>query len=245
MTSGQAVRFLHQLDSRHSGVDPHVWILDLDRPGGTAPDHGGEFQSESPGAPIDEKLVRRRRQEMSRRLTLRVIADVVGVPQSQLELTTDAHGRPSVARDTVLEAKRHLLPDFSVAHSENVFAIGVTFVGRIGVDVELLRPRTETPTPPNDLLTALEKDWIRTIPPDDRPLALLCAWTAKEAMVKAVGHGAAFGIERVETAPLPDGSLRIARLGDSERIAEGWDLVHQVVAVGGTPAIVAVVTSAS
>lgn len=237
------MRLLRRLDDHIDDDSPRVWVIDLDDPTGLAIPAVPDLPSGVGASPPDQAVVRRRRMAMSKYLTLNLLAQLAGVAATELHLTTDDHGRPAVDLDSSPANWRARALDFSVAHADNVFAIGVTFEGRIGVDVETFLPDEMLSSASSAVLTAAEAKWIKSLSADERPLAFLKAWTAKEALVKAVGLGASFGMGLVETTTREDGALRIARLNESEQLAAGWNLEHQALVVGASKAVVAVVTS--
>lgn len=243
MRAESSVRLLRRLDDHIDDDSPRVWVIDLDDPAGLALPIVPDLRNGVGASPHDQAVVRRRRMAMSKYLTLNLLAQLAGVAATELHLTTDDHGRPAVDLDSSPANWRARALDFSVAHADNVFAIGVTFAGRIGVDVETFLPDDTLSSASSVVLTAAEANWIESLPTDERPSALLKAWTAKEALVKAVGLGASFGMGLVETAAREDGTLRIARLNESGQLAAGWNLDHHDVTVGASTAVIAVVTS--
>jgi 4'-phosphopantetheinyl transferase len=156
-------------------------------------------------------------------------------------LTKDALGRPALdaARMSASPAAKEL--DFSCSHSENLFAMGVMREGRIGIDLEILRPEN-VPAPANCReLSPDEKSWILALPAQDRLLAFYHCWTAKEALLKALGLGVSFGMEQIEIARNAAGQHSLSKIAGSRQLAEGWSLEHRRIKIGQVTAIVAVV----
>ena len=100
-----------------------------------------------------------------------------GVPGNQVVLADTPLGRP------VAEGG----PEFNVSHSRTSLLIGISWSGRVGVDVEYLRdPDSEF------LLTAMterEREQDRRIGAFDRQWFRYLLWTRKEAASKAAGVG--------------------------------------------------------
>ncbi|GLH73031.1 peptide synthetase [Geothrix limicola] len=94
--------------------------------------------------------------------------------------------------------------------------------GRLGVDLERLRPSEALQAASKAFLPA-ERDWADR-QPEPRWKALLRLWTAKEAILKALGHGFATGLDQVELGPDGRGGLKLLRLFGREALAEGWHL---------------------
>ena len=76
----------------------------------------------------------------------------------------------------------------------------MTSEGRIGVDIEVFRPENVRSLIPCQELAPAEQAWILALPEGKRPLAFYHCWTAKEALLKALGLGVSFGMEQIEIA---------------------------------------------
>ena len=81
------------------------------------------------------------------------------------------------------------LPDhdvsFSISHSHDVVACAVTAVGRIGIDIEQVRPLIWEDY--QDCFTLSE--WENVVSAPDRERQVLEFWTMKESLLKADGRG--------------------------------------------------------
>jgi 4'-phosphopantetheinyl transferase len=95
-----------------------------------------------------------------------------------------AHGKPRV------EGARAL--SFSLSHSASCAIVAIAFdSGEVGVDVEVSRPRRHLDRLAARVMTETEYAAWRTTPSPEQPGAFLRVWTAKEAILKATGHGLA------------------------------------------------------
>lgn len=107
-----------------------------------------------------------------------------------LAVETDPGGRPRLSGG----------PAVSLAHTGRHGLIALSRAGPVGVDIEPVRRDL-----PLDALAAeaLAPDelaaWCR-LPPADRPAAFAAAWTAKEAVLKALGLGLTVDPRRVVVA---------------------------------------------
>jgi len=68
---------------------------------------------------------------------------------------------------------------------------------------------------------------------------LLALWTAKEAVLKALGQGFAFDPNQVELGPDGQGGLALHRLCGSEALAAGWRITLEERMVAGRPHLLA------
>ena len=98
----------------------------------------------------------------------------------ELEFERDAFGRPRLARP-------RLALDFNVAHSGGLVVCGVVGSGRIGVDVEEVRPIDVALA--GSVFAAEELRYVTDAAPATALRRFYDVWTLKEAYLKAVGTG--------------------------------------------------------
>lgn len=130
-----------------------------------------------------------------------LVARYAGVPMAAMQWRRGEHGKPE-------------LPDsdlaFNVSHSGSTTLLALARNAMLGVDVEhprriarrrALLARCFTPAEQARIEGAAESDSV-----------LLRHWAAKEAVVKAIGRGIAYGLHKIELAPATDQELALARL---------------------------------
>lgn len=125
------------------------------------------------------------------------LADAWGLAPESLVLTRDAFGRPHLDGGT-----HHI--DLNWSHSGDwliaAYAEGAQIGGmRVGIDIELLRPRPKALALAQRFFAPEETAWLATLA--DQPARLQHAftrlWCAKEAVLKAHGRGLSFGLEKL------------------------------------------------
>lgn len=145
----------------------------------------------------------------------RVLATYVGVHADDILLTDGEHGRPSLAPS--------LMPSlgFNWSHSGNhaLIAVGKNVVP--GIDVERRRDRPRALEIAQRYFTREESDALASLPTEQRHVAFLELWTAKEAVLKAIGRGIAFGLDRLNIVGCAD-DLALDRL-DGDDVTR-WQL---------------------
>lgn len=127
---------------------------------------------------------------------------------------------------------------FNLSHSEGVAIVAVASDGRVGVDVEAVRPRAALAAIAARYFDPSERAWLADtaagLPGDAadaavdaaadaavdaranddtavaRSAAFYTVWTAKEALTKAVGTGLSAGFRRFTVAVAADGALAVA-----------------------------------
>jgi 4'-phosphopantetheinyl transferase len=119
----------------------------------------------------------------------RTLAAYRGCGIDEVVLELGAHGKPALA-DGVLA--------FNLSHSGSHAVLALARGIEVGVDIEV-------PTRPRPLVAlarryfcAAEADTIAAAGDGDREHRFLRLWTAKEAVLKALGRGLAFGLDRLE-----------------------------------------------
>ena len=154
-----------------------------------------------------------------------VLARYAGLPADALPLTLDAYGKPHL---TVPNA-----PDFNLSHSGGVVLLVIAHAVAPGVDVEALRPRPRALQLAQRFFTVDEAAALAALPETDRQLAFYRLWTAKEAVLKALGHGLAFGLDRVGFRVEAGGAaVRPQQFAGAAAPASGWQL-HALAPVPG------------
>jgi 4'-phosphopantetheinyl transferase len=118
-----------------------------------------------------------------------VLAQYAGVPLSGLALIADAYGKPRLAVPPSL--------GFNLSHCGDVALLAIGHGIELGVDVEALRPRPRALQLAQRYFTPDEAAALAILSEDERQQAFYRLWTAKEAVLKALGRGLAFGLNRV------------------------------------------------
>jgi phosphopantetheinyl transferase len=177
-----------------------VWTIDLDQP---------PFVVDALRALLDEtetsEVAARRDDTLRNRYavahgalrmilgaTLNVAPDAVVIERSCLRCGDPAHGKPRVAGAAI---------DFSLSHAESYAVIAVAAGTRIGIDLEVIHPRSRLDALAQRVLSAEEHaDWL-DVPSALQLRAFLERWTAKEAFLKATGTGIYVQLRDVPVEP--------------------------------------------
>jgi 4'-phosphopantetheinyl transferase len=129
------------------------------------------------------------------------------------------HGKPEVPGSAI---------SFSLSHSQSFAVVAVATGARVGVDIEVVRPRARLDALAHRVLSPEEHaDWL-DFPPTAQLRAFLERWTAKEAYLKAIGTGISVPLQDVPLEPegwsvisFPSPPDTVARVA-----AEGYATVH-------------------
>ncbi|WP_411833748.1 4'-phosphopantetheinyl transferase family protein [Pseudoxanthomonas mexicana] len=146
-----------------------------------------------------------------------VLAQALGVADPQaLPIRREARGRPWL--DAPLA---HL--DTGWSHSGDQLLVALGDARRVGVDLERLRPRPRALLLAERFYHPQELRWLLGLPPEQQEAAFVRLWCAKEAVLKAHGHGLSFGLERFWVGE-QDGQLRVLESHRDLGPAEQWRL---------------------
>jgi 4'-phosphopantetheinyl transferase len=124
-----------------------------------------------------------------RSATRRILADLLGIDTADLPLETSSHGKP-------LLSQPYDGLHFNLSHCADMALLAVCVDGPVGIDIE-----SESRAP--YLLECLDSfchaEEIAELPANEEPRArrLLEIWTAKEAVLKALGTGLSHPPEQV------------------------------------------------
>jgi 4'-phosphopantetheinyl transferase len=113
-----------------------------------------------------------------------ILGRYLGLPAAAIVLADGAHGKPRLSR-----AEHGLHLHFNVAHSGDLALVAVSANCEIGVDVERLRPVSHWEEIAIRYFHEAEVQKILARSSGEREVTFLRCWTAKEAVLKALGVG--------------------------------------------------------
>ncbi|WP_337061754.1 4'-phosphopantetheinyl transferase family protein [Kineococcus sp. G2] len=171
-----------------------------------APEHGERrldelLENESRRAAGFRGPVDRARSATAALLLRRAVAELTGVPEAGARTSrwcrncgsTGDHGRPVALGDDGL-----VLPGvhLSASHAGGAVLVAASADAPVGVDVELVRG-VRFPGFDEAALSPRERTALGAVPPAERDAWRARAWTRKESLLKATGHGLAVAPHRV------------------------------------------------
>jgi 4'-phosphopantetheinyl transferase len=166
-----------------------------------------QFQFEAP-----------RRRFLAARLALRrLLGEYLEMPAANVSLAYSRFGKPLLG-----EPHGDLLR-FNLAHTSNLVLVAVTRGCDVGVDIEQLRPVHHLESIARRYLHPAEAKDILAAPPQLRHETFLRCWTAKEAVIKAIGTGLtdSLGTFRVPIADTRGTRVELPEFGDG-RATRCW-----------------------
>lgn len=147
------------------------------------------------------------------------LAGCLGVAAPDVPLHRDVHGRPG------LDGPGR---DCNWSHSGDRLLVALGEGVRVGVDVEVARPRPKALEIARRYFHADEAVALARLPPGARDAAFLRLWCAKEAVLKAHGRGLAHGLDRFAVGGFDAAGepLRLRRVDPGLAPREAWTLAE-------------------
>jgi 4'-phosphopantetheinyl transferase len=124
-----------------------------------------------------------------------VLGERLGVVPSELTFTRDARGRPRLAEGEC--PNQHAKLDFNISHAGSYALIALAEGRRVGVDIEKFHPNSDWDTLTTVVFSPSEAVHVASLPEDLRCNAFYDTWTAKEALLKALGTGLSAGMTHI------------------------------------------------
>lgn len=168
------------------------------------------------------KLKRKQREYIiSRGMLRRILGQVLKRDPAGLEFAYTEHDKP------VLEITRRGLPVcFNVTHSHEQTLIALSLGHVLGIDIELVRPDVQFRQLAKRFFSAQEARELETYTEAGLPRAFFACWTRKEAFVKALGDGIAFGLNEFSVSVNPfDNAVALTTHWDPDEAGK-WSLVN-------------------
>jgi len=170
---------------------------------------------------------RPRREFVLTRAGLRnLLGQWTGIPADRISFGQNAAGKPHLDQHRGQD-RESVHTHFNVSHSHGVSLIAICPNREIGVDLEPVRDLRSREAlarrwfHPEEVKALEQKSW--------EPAAFFAIWTAKEAVVKALGTGLGFGMDEVWIEVADPARPVLRQLGKSDSKPIGWTLIGQSV----------------
>jgi len=146
---------------------------------------------------------------LGRALARRTVGMCCDTPLSSIRLESTPRGQPQI----LVNGDRHDSPGLSIAHSDTTVGVAVCAQGRIGIDLERVRPVSAAVVA--RVFAPEDATYLRALGDSQREHAFARLWTVAEACAKATGTGLEMllnGLQRLgpDRDGVYDGCLRWA-----------------------------------
>jgi len=148
-----------------------------------------------------------------------ILSRYLNIKPQQLQFDYGSHGKPEIA-DNCGEKKLK----FNLSHSGKIALYAITPIYQIGIDIEKNRLFDDAEQIAKRFFSARECAWLSEIPPSEKPAAFFSLWTCKEAYLKAIGEGLAFGLDQFEICLNSKESPKILSIKGDYQAATPWFL---------------------
>jgi len=164
-----------------------------------------------------------RREEfiIARGLLRTLLARLLREDPLDLEFSIGSKGKPALRRPDTGSAIR-----FNVSHSHGIILIAMTHDREIGVDVEMIRDKTDHERMAQRFFSPAECEQLQRLPEADRQRAFFHCWTRKEAFLKATGMGITLALDSFDTAFWPAENAQLLATRWDEDEAGKWSMMH-------------------
>ena len=194
-----------------------MWLLHLD----VVPEIGRAWAELSPREALRATRFRTdddRHRYIAQSAGLRRVLRRYGVDPGTSELQSGANGKPVLPHPTDIR--------FNASRSGRHVLIGVTCGTEVGVDVEQIRPMADLDAFTHSALDREERAELAVMDPDERLIAALHTWTAKEAVLKGTGDGLSIDPSRFGFERRPAGTPWRPRTEPGLERLTAWSVVH-------------------
>jgi 4'-phosphopantetheinyl transferase len=196
----------------------HVWAISVD----SLDDPGSHRDSLS----ISEwrraqafRSERDRHRFIARRAVLRqLLGRYLALEPAKIEIDEGSGRKPAIAGSHRKRGATGVSPDirFNCSHSDGMALLAFAGDLPVGVDLERVRPMPDAEDVARRFFSPQEYRVFMKVPPEDRLAAFYECWTAKEALIKALGHGLAMPLDSFTVSFSPDQPAQLVHLDTSE-----------------------------
>ncbi len=152
---------------------------------------------------------------VARGVLRRLLAHYIDTLPEKIIFAYNEFGKPFVASPTTDTPVQ-----FNLSHSDNWAVIGITRLGKIGVDIERVRTSIDPAAIGKRFFASVEVETLLAASEAKRYDIFFSCWTRKEAFIKAVGQGLTFSLQEFAVEPQPDvqyPKLLFLKGGDREK----------------------------
>jgi 4'-phosphopantetheinyl transferase len=119
-----------------------------------------------------------------------ILAKYLGTEPQHIEFTRNSYGKPFVKGANI---------EFNMSHSYNSAYYAITSDFSVGIDVEFYNKEKNIFNIAKSVFSNDELNFFLNLPTLQRQEFFFNAWTKKEAVIKAMGLGLAYPMEKVDT----------------------------------------------
>ena len=154
---------------------------------------------------------------VTRGLLRQALSETAGLDLAGVDFMYGEHGKPCL--DARVSGKAVA---FNVSHSHGLALVALTLGGRLGVDLEKIRPEVGWRELAGRYFAEAEiRDLDDRLQGDDLKAFYAC-WTRKEAFVKALGAGVSYGFKQFDVSVGPEEDYADLTIRSQDEDTAGW-----------------------
>ena len=153
----------------------------------------------------------------ARGILRRILGRYLQVPAEDIRFEYGPRGKPAL--DTGYHASNIC---FNVSHSADMALYAVCRDRTVGVDIEMVRPIDRLEKLAERFFSRNEVEALAQLKDEQRLMGFFNAWTRKEALLKAVGTGLSFPLNRAVVTLAPTEPAAVISLDGDPQAASGW-----------------------
>jgi 4'-phosphopantetheinyl transferase len=196
----------------------HVWCLALDLPLEQVEKLRATLSADERERAERYHFDRHRRRFIAcRGHVRRILAGYLNARPAALSFRYGARGKPALDvpwSDSDIQ--------FNVSNSDDVALLAVALDRELGIDVEHIREPRDFDSLAEQFFAASEVAQLRSLPQEQRLEGFFRCWTRKEAVLKAVGSGLAFPLDKVVVTLGRNEPARVVTYDDDPAGASQW-----------------------
>jgi 4'-phosphopantetheinyl transferase len=187
----------------------HVWLVSLDEPQGTVEKLArilSDDERQRAGRYLRDEI--RRRFVVGRARLRQLLGQYLHQAPERFQFSYTSLGKPFLPR-SVYGGRI----EFNLSNSRERALIALTAGGELGVDIEYIHPLSDHVQIARRYFAPEEIEALVGLPEARQLAAFFNGWTRKEAILKAVGKGLSFPLNRVVVTLSPEVPARLLSLG--------------------------------
>ncbi len=158
---------------------------------------------------------RDRHRFIARRVALRqLLGRYLKLQPGAIRIDEGSGRKPAIGRSGAKHERAGDLPDigFNCSHSDGLALFAFSRDMPVDIDLERVRPMPDANEVARRFFSLHETRALMKIPAQDRLAAFYRCWTAKEALVKALGHGLAMPLDAFTVSVAPGQAAQLLHL---------------------------------
>ncbi len=200
----------------------HVWRASLEQPAPILQHMQSLLSSDEEAKAAQFRFERDRQHFIGARGILRtLLGRYLDADPHSVRFTYNAYGKPAL--EPFSQGREPALR-FNLAHSEDLVLYAFTTEGRLGIDLEYIRPDIDCEQLARHSFSAYEQATLLALPPEERLQAFYRCWTRKEAYIKARGLGLSLPLDSFDVSLKPGESAAVLDSREDPRESARWTL---------------------